>query len=189
MTATHQSNGSVTTGADRVLFWGIALSNAGFVAILALAAYWDHTIIWLHLFQSFQNVAIVLLAARRNRWAYFLGIASAAFWIYLTTFISNFAESGVANLGLSLHAGTIVRADQVIAVPAFIFQLSLILTCLIAYLRLAARPASDWLRFLGSLVGVVAYLIACIAVLQPRYLVMVPRLLHPHGLCYPCDLS
>jgi hypothetical protein len=189
MTATHDGGASVTTSVDRVLFWAIALSNAGFVAILALAAYWDHTIIWLHLFQSFQNVAIAVLAARRNRWGYFIGIASAAFWIYFATFISNFVESGFANLALSLHAGTIVGADQIIAVPAFIFQLVLILTCLIAYLRLSARPASDWLRFLGSIVGVVAYLIASMAVFQPRYLVMVPRLLHPHGLCYPCDFS
>jgi hypothetical protein len=188
MTVTHHDQATVLKW-DRIIFWAIALSNAGFVAILALAAYWDHTIIWLHLFQSFQNVAIVVLAARHNRWAYFLGITSAAFWIYLTTFITNFSESGFVNLALSLHSGTLTRADQIIAVPAVAFQLALILTCLIAYLRLAARPASDWLRFLGSLIGVVAYLIASIAVLQPRYLAMVPRLLHPHGLCYPCDLS
>jgi hypothetical protein len=177
----------MTRDSDRALFWAIALSSAGFIAILALAAYWDHTIIWLHLFQSFQNVAIVTLAARRNRWGYFFGIATAALWIYIATFISNFVESGFVNLALSFDAGALIRADQVIAVPAFVFQLVLMLTCAIGYLRLVSRPASDWFRFLSSLIGALAYLLACFAVFQPRYLTMVPRLLHPHGFCMPCE--
>lgn len=189
MAVTHHDQAPDATGFDRFLFWVIAASNAGFIAILALAAYGDHTIIWLHLFQSFQNVAIVALAARGNRWGYFLGIATAALWIYIATFISNFVESGFVNLALSLHAGSLVNADQVIAVPAFVFQLVLMLACMAAYLRLASRPASDWFRFLVSLIAAVAYLLACFAVFQPRYLAMVPRLLHPHGLCYPCDFS
>lgn len=177
------------SGPDRILFSLIALSCAGFVVILGIAAYWDHTIIWLHLFQSFQSVAIVALAARRNRWGYLFGIGTAAFWIYATTFISNFAESGFVNLARSIRSGALVAPDQLIAVPAFLFQLALLVTCIIAYLRLAKRPASDWLRLLVSVAGAIAYLLASFALFQPRYLAMAPRLLHPHGFCYPCDFS
>jgi hypothetical protein len=189
MTVSRAGDLSGTSGPDRLLLWLVALSCAGFVFILGLAAYWDHTIIWLHLFQSFQSVAIVALAARRNRWGYFFGIGTAAFWIYAATFISNFAESGFVNLARSIRSGGLVAADQVIAVPAFLFQLILLITCIIAYFRLARRPASDWLRLLVSVAGAIAYLLASFALFQPRYLAMVPRLLHPHGICYPCNFS
>jgi len=180
MTATHAGQ-AVAVERNRLLFWAIALSSATFVFILALAAYWDHTIIWLHLFQSFQYAAIVALAARRNLWGYLFGIAVAAFWIYIAAFVTNFVQSGFENLNITLRTAVVTRPDQLIAVLAFVSQLTLLFACAMGYLRLAVRPASDWIRFLASIVGAVAYLIVSFAVFQPRYLAMVPRLLHPHG--------
>jgi len=180
MAATHQEDGRAAIATDAVLFWLIALSSIAFIAILALAAYWDHTIIWLHLFQSFQYVAIVALAARCNRWGYFFGISVAAIWIYIASFVGNFVEGGFENLGLSIQAGAFIKPDQLIAVPAFLCQLVLLLACIMGYLRLAARPAFDVPRMLISLVGGLIYLLFCFALFQPRYLAMVPRLFHPH---------
>ena len=181
MSADHERPAS-TSAVDRLLFWAIALSSAAFIAILALAAYWDHTIIWLHLFQSFQYVAIIALAARENRWAYLWGIAIGAFWIYIGTFVTNFVESGFQNLVLTLHTGVVSRADQMIAVFAVASQLIIVAACLIAYFRLRRRPSSDWIRFVAAVAAAVSYLIASFALFQPRYLAMLPKLLHPHGI-------
>jgi hypothetical protein len=180
MSATHESGSTPASTVDGLLFWVIAVSSAAFVLILALAAYWDHTIIWLHLFQSFQYLAIVLLAARANRWAYLVGIAVGAFWTYVGTFVTNFVESGFENLGLTLRTGVLTRADQIIAVFALTSQLIIILACLIAYFRLNRRKSSDWLRFVVAIAAAISYLIASFALFQPRYLGMVPKLLHPH---------
>ena len=180
MTATHPGQ-AATVERSRFLFWAIALSSATFVFILALAAYWDHTIIWLHLFQSFQYATIVALAARRNLWGYLFGIAVAAFWIYIAAFVTNFVQSGLQNLEITVRTGVVTKPDQLIAVVAFASQLALLLACAAGYLRIALRPGSDWIRFLVSAGGAVSYLIVSFAVFQPRYLAMVPRLLHPHG--------
>jgi hypothetical protein len=160
----------------------IALACLGFVIVLGLAAYWDRSIVALHAFQSSQYVAIVILAAHRNRWAYFLGIAVASFWNYLTLFVNNFVLSGFRALETSIATGVLTRPDQIIAVFGFAFHLVLIVACVIAYLRLSGRSAADWGRLLVSLLGAVAYFAAIVALLQPRYLPMFPKLLHPHGL-------
>jgi hypothetical protein len=166
--------------ADRFVFWTIALSNAAFVAVLALAAYWEPEIVWLHLFQALSYGVIVLLAAQGNRWGYFLGIGVSAVWIYLTTFAGNFVESGFTNLGLSIQQGAVVRADQIIAVPAFLLQLTLMVACMLAYLRLPNRRASDLARLLVSLIAALSYLVALFALFEPKFLYQLPMLLHPH---------
>lgn len=165
---------------DRSLFGAIALASAGFVLILALAAFFDHTIIVLHVFQALQYLLIVALAARGNRWGYFLAIAVGAFWNYLTLFVNSFVASGWRALMTSIHSGVLTKPDQIIAVFAFGFHLILIVAALAAYLRLPRRPAADWGRLAASFAGAICYFIAIVAAFQPRYLVMVPRLIHPH---------
>jgi uncharacterized membrane protein len=165
---------------DRFLFWVIALCCAGFVAILAFAAYWDHTIIILHALQSLQYVLIVALAARRNRWGYFLGIAVGGLWDYVTLFVNNFARSGFHAIVASLQAGVLIKPDQIIAAFGFVFHFILILACFLAYLRLQRRDATDWLRLLVSAAAGLAYFAIIVALSQPRYLTIFPRLLHPH---------
>lgn len=181
MTVMQASADSARIAVDRLLFWVIALSSAAFVLILVLAAYWDRTIIWLHLFQSLQYVAIVGSAARRNRWAYLLGMSVAAFWIYVGAFVTDFVESGLQSLEIGIRSGVLTKPDQVIAVFAAASQLLLMLACLGAYLRFRIHPIRDWLRASASLVFAVGYLLACFAFFQPRYLAMVPRLAHPHA--------
>ena len=81
---------------DRLLFWTIAVASAGFVFILGMAAFFDHSIIVLHIFQALQYLVIVALAARGNRLGYFMAIAVGAFWDYLVLFVNGFVASGWA---------------------------------------------------------------------------------------------
>jgi hypothetical protein len=176
MAVTHKD------GLDRFLFWMIAAGSADFVFILALSAYFDHSIIVLHFFQALQYLAIVALAARGNRWGYFIAIAVSAFWNYGATFVNSFVESGWRALMTSVHSGVLTKPDQIIAVFALGFHLLIIIAAAAAYFRLERRYASDWGRLAASFAGAVGYFIGIVALFQPRYLVMVPRLLHPHSL-------
>jgi hypothetical protein len=165
---------------DRLLFWTIAVASTGVVLILGLAAFFDHSIIVLHAFQALQYLLIIALTARRNRWGYFIALAVGAFWDYLVLFVNSFAASGWRALMATIHSGVLTKPDQIIAVFAFAFHLILIAAALAAYLRLPRRPAGDWGRLAASLAGAVCYFTAIVAAFQPRYLVMVPRLIHPH---------
>ena len=48
--------------------------------------------------------------------------------------------------------------------------------------RLSHKSLADLAAWLATLVGQSRYLAAIIALFQPRYLSLFPRLLHPHGL-------
>ncbi|MGE5624158.1 MAG: hypothetical protein ACM3ZT_01265 [Bacillota bacterium] len=72
----------------------IAACCGVFIAILAVSAWWDPGIRWLHTFQALLYVATAMLALRRNRWGYFLGIATAGFWNYSVLFLNNFFHAG-----------------------------------------------------------------------------------------------
>jgi hypothetical protein len=170
------------TRIDRILFWAIALSCAGFVFILAIAAFWDHSIIVLHAFQAMQYLVIVILGARRNRWGYFAAIAVGSLWNYVALFVNSFVESGWRALTVTIETGTITRPDQIIAVVAFAFHLALIVAAVLGYLRLSNRTASDAARLAISFTGAVGYFAIIVALFQPRYLPLFGRLLHPHGL-------
>jgi hypothetical protein len=168
--------------AGGALKWAIYLSSAGFIVILALAALWDHSIAWLHLFQALMYVAVIWFAARSSRWGYFLGISIAAFWNYGALFVNNFFRSGLRALEASFQTGALTRPDQMIAVFAVLMHLVLIAACLLAYLRLERRSAGDLARFAAAFLVSTAYFAASMALFQPRYLSLFPRMLHPHGL-------
>ena len=168
--------------AGRILLACIAGSSCGFVAILALSAAMDHRIVWLHLFQALQYVAVIALAARRSRWGYFLGISIAVFWNYLVLFVNHFFESGMRALVDSIAHGAIERPDQMIAVFAFLFHLVLIGASAAAYFRLHSRSTADLGRLVLVFIGALLYFAAIVAVLQPLYLPMFGSLLHPHAI-------
>jgi hypothetical protein len=51
----------------RFLDGAIIAAAIGFIAILALSAVFDHTIIWLHVFQALMYVVVIALVLRRDR--------------------------------------------------------------------------------------------------------------------------
>jgi hypothetical protein len=160
----------------------ICFGAAGFIAILGLAAALDPTIRLLHLFQALMYVAVIVLIARGSRWGLFLGFSIAAFWNYTTIFVNSFFRNGVDALSASFDQGRIVQPDKIIAVFAVLFHCAMIAGCLAAYLRLSHKSWGDFAAWLATLIGQGCYFAAIVALFQPRYLSLFPRLLHPHGL-------
>src|SRR4029077_2691928 len=166
----------------RLLNYLIWIGAAGFIVILALSAAFDPTIRLLHIFQAMMYVAIIVLIARGSRWGLFLGISVAMFWNYGAMFVNSFFRNGVDALSASFAEGRVVHADKIIAVFAVFFNFAIIAGCLAIYLRLSRKSWADLAAWLATLVGQGCYFAAIIALFQPRYLSLFPRLLHPHGL-------
>jgi hypothetical protein len=159
----------------------IVTGALGFIAILALAAVFDHSIIWLHAFQALMYVAVIALVLARNRLGYFLGLSIAGFWNYLNLFVTNFFVSGLNELKALIATGKLSKPDQLIAVAAVTFHVLMIAGCLILMIRTWRKTGPDLLRLVATFVASTAYFVAIVALLQPRYLSLFPRALHPHA--------
>jgi hypothetical protein len=166
----------------RFLDGAIIVAASGFIAILALAAVFDHTIILLHALQALMYLAIIGLILARNRWAYFIAIAIAGFWNYASLFVNTFFMSGVRALRQSIATGRLSHPDQIIAVAAVAFHFVMIAAALILIVQTSKRAGADLLRLAAAFVVFTGYFAAIIAFSQPRYLDLFPRALHPHGL-------
>jgi hypothetical protein len=164
-------------GPESLLLTGAAV----FVFILWLSAYFDASIRWLHFFQAWMYIVAVVIGLRRNRWGYFIGISAAGFWDYANLFVTTFFKNGLIELARWIETGRLARADQFIAVPAWIGNLLVFSGCLWAYWRLRQRSAADGLRFLAAFAITTGFFALIIAIFQPRYLALFPRLLHPHA--------
>jgi hypothetical protein len=157
----------------------IAAAAAGFIAILAIAAYWDRSIVWLHTFQSLMYFATIFLVLRHKRAGYFLGFSIAAFWNYCQFFVTGFLRSGLEQGSMLLHTGALPRPDQFISVPAVILHFAMIVCCVAAYLGLKRKSATDLVWLIVIFAASTAYFAGDMALTQPRYLTMFPRALHP----------
>jgi hypothetical protein len=162
--------------------WVTYVGCAGFIAVLAISAWFDHTIVWLHLFQALMYVAVIALIARDSRWGAFLGVSIAGLWNYTNLFVTTFFRSGLQAVGQSLDQGRIVHPDQIVAVGAISFHFLVIGGCVAAYLRMSRRPLADAAGFAAVAAGSTAYFAAIMALFQPRYLPLFARMLHPHAL-------
>ena len=169
----------------KFLDWAIIVSATGFIAILALAAVFDHTIIWLHAFQALMYLAVIGLVAARNRWGYFIAIAIAGLWNYLNLFVTTFFMSGVHALQQSIATGHLTHPDQLIAVAAVAFHFVMVIAALILIVRTSSKAGQDVMRLAVAFVVFTSYFCVIIALAQPRYLQLLPRMLHPHGLFEP----
>lgn len=162
--------------------WLILVGASVFILVLALSAAFEADIRWLHFFQAWMYLAAIFLSLRANRWGYFIGISAAGLWDYANVVATTFFFNGLQELSHWMHTGQVARPDQLIAVPAWFANLLVVVGCLWAYLRLPSRPVADVGRFLLAFVLTTGFFIADIAIFQPRYLFIFPRLLHPHML-------
>lgn len=151
-----------------------------FIAVLALSAVWDPTIRWLHFFQAWMYLATIVLAMRRSRWGYFIGISVAAFWDYINLFVTTFFRNGLEQLAHYVKTGHLNRPDLLIAVPAWLANAAVIAGCVWAYGRVRPKGLADTQRLLLAFAATFAFFALDIAVCQPRYLGLFPHLIHPH---------
>ena len=157
--------------------WQItAACSVVFIAVLAVAAYWDPTIRVLHVFESLPYFAAAVLCLRHNKFGYALGVVSGAFWLWMAGFLTNFVSNGFERLLMLIRTGTVDRFDILIAVPAAIAAGGLILFSFVGYSRLT-KSRSDILLFLAALVIVPTFFILIFAAFAPQYLGMFDRLL------------
>jgi len=158
----------------------IELGAAIFIGALALSAYWEPDIRWLHFFQAWMYIAAVVLIRRENRWGYFIGISAAGLWDYVNAFATTFLFSGLQQLSAWVHSGHLQRPDLLIALPAWFANLAVVVGCLWGYVRLKTKALSDAGRLVLTFALTTGFLALDMAVCQPRYLGIFPRLLHPH---------
>ena len=160
--------------------WLAVAGAAVFILLLAVSAWWEPDIRWLHLVQSAMYAATVFLVLRKNRWGYFIGIAAAGFWDWANVFATSFFYNGLEQVSRWFRTGQ-ARPDLLIAVPAWFSNLLVVVGCLWGYARLARKSRIDVARFAAALALTTAFFAADMAIFQPRYLAIFPRLLHPRA--------
>lgn len=156
------------------------IGGSGFILALGVSAFWEADIRWLHFFQAWMYVATIALSFRKCRWGHFIGISAAGFWGYVNIFATTFFFNGLEQLSQWVRTGHLARPDIFIAVPAWFSNFLVIIGCAWAYSRRPTKPLSDLGRFAISFALTSGFFAADMAMFQPRYLALFPRLLHPH---------
>jgi ABC-type Na+ efflux pump permease subunit len=153
-----------------------AACAAGFVCVLAIAAYWDPTIRMLHTAEAIPYVLAGALCLRRRTVGYALAVASGLFWLWTASFLTTFVRNGFERVAMLARTGHVDRPDVLIAAPAAILTGGLALFGAAAYIRHTSKRSRDILLFSGCLAGVAAFFLAIFALFAPRYLSMFPFL-------------
>jgi hypothetical protein len=151
-----------------------ALCAVAFIAILAIAAYWDPSIRVLHIFESFPYLLAAILCLRHARLGYAFGVVSGAFWLWTAGFRTTFIRNGFEQLGTLLRTGATHRADILIAVPAAFATAGLVVFSVIGYARIPNKSSRDLGYLLTAVVTVPLFFILIFAAFAPRYLAMFP---------------
>ena len=143
-----------------------------FVAILAVAAYWDSSIRVLHLVEAIPYLLAAALITRRRRFGYILGVACGAFWLWTAGFLTTFIKNGFERLASLMLTGHVDRWDIFIAVPAAVGTGGLVLFSAASYLRSVDKRLMDAVRFLGTFALVAGFFVLIFRLLAPQYLGM-----------------
>jgi len=150
-----------------------------FIFVLAVSAYWQTDIRWLHFFQAWMYVATITLALRHNRWGYFIGVSAAGLWDYTNIFATTFVFNGLEELSRWIRSGHLARPDLLIAIPAWLSNFLVVAGCVWGYSQQRSTRLGDLGKFLLSFALTTGFFALDMALFQPRYLGIFPRLLHP----------
>ena len=155
----------------------IVASSALFVAVLALSAYWDPSIRVLHVFEAVPYLVAALLAVRRSKIGYALGVAGGVFWLWSAGWLVTFVRNGFEMLAVLVRTGRMVRPDILIAVPAAVGTAGLVVFSVVGYSRLSNKSWRDVGVFAAALVFVPAFFVAIFAAFAPRFLIPLRHLI------------
>ena len=159
--------------------WLILVGASFFILVLAISAYWEADIRWLHFFQAWMYLATIVLSFRRSRWGYFIGLSAAGLWDYTNIFATTFLYNGLERLSEWIHTGHLQRPDLLIAIPAWLSNFAVIVGCVWGYLRLRDRSWSDAGKLVLTFALTTGFFALDMYLFQSRYLGIFPRLLHP----------
>jgi hypothetical protein len=159
--------------------WLILIGAGFFILVLAISATWEADIRWLHFFQAWMYLATIALGLRRNRWGYFIGFSAAGLWNYANLVATTFFFNGLEQLSRWVHTGHFARPDLLIAVPAWFSNLFVVVGCFLGYLLLPKKSRGDIAKFVVTFILTTGFFALDMAVFQPRYLGIFPRMLHP----------
>jgi len=148
--------------------------------MLLLSAVWDPSIRWLHFFQAWMYLAAIWLGLRKNRWGYFIGLSAAGFWVYCNLFVTTFFVNGLQQLALWARTGHLNRPDLLIAIPAWLANLLVVIGSAWGYCQEARKKVIDLGGFAIAFVLTTGFFALDMFLFQPRYLGLFPRLLRPH---------
>lgn len=154
----------------------VAAFSGGFIAVLAVAAYLDRSIRLLHFFESFPYLIAAALCLQNRKSGYALGIAAGAFWLLMGAVLTTFVWNGFQSLVTTLTTRHLDRPDTLIAVPAAISAVGLVIAAVWGYARLLHKKWSDVMVFASAMVLVTAWFVGIFAIFAPRYLDMFKRL-------------
>ena len=161
--------------------WLVLIGASVFILVLAISAFFEADICWLHFFQAWRYIVTIALSLQGNRWGYFVGISAAGFWDYANVFATTFFFNGLEELSHWVHTGHLARPDLFIAVPRPGSPICWsYIGCAWAYSRKPAKPRNDIIRFLVSCTLTTLFFAADMALFQPRYLGIFRRLLLAH---------
>jgi hypothetical protein len=151
------------------------LIGAGFfIVALFLSAVFDPTIRVLHALQALIYVAVMILTRSNNAWGFGAGCIVAAFWNYISLFVTTFVKAGLQQLWILLRTGELHRPDLLIAVVAGGGHVLLIIAWLAGFIRM--RPsARQWVQFVAGGVLAVAYFVVIIVTTGPQYIGLLKR--------------
>ena len=160
--------------------WFILVGGCFFILVLGISAFWEADIRWLHFFQAWMYIATIVLSLCASKWGYFIGLSAAGLWDYANIFVTTFFFNGLHELSQWIHTGRLERPDLLIGIPAWFSNLFVIIGCLWAYFRLSRKSLGDIGGFLLTFVLTTGFFALDMALFQPRYLGLFPRMLHPH---------
>ena len=89
----------------------ILFGGSVFVTVLAISAYWEKDIRWLHFFQAWMYIAAMALSVRCSRWGHFIGVSAAGLWDYANIFATTFFFNGLEQLSIWVRTGRLARPD------------------------------------------------------------------------------
>jgi len=159
--------------------WLILVGGCIFILMLAVSAYWEADIRWLHFFQAWMYVAAIVLSFRRSCWGYFIGLSVAGLWDYMNVFATTFLYNGLQKLSDWIHTGHLERPDLLIAIPAWLSNFLVVVGCIWGYSRLREKRRIDAAKLLLTFALATGFFALDMYIFQPRYLGIFPRLLHP----------
>jgi len=150
----------------------VAVCALVFVAILALAAYFDPSIRVLHIFEALPYLLAAVLCLRRIKFGYVLAAVSGAFWLWTAGCLTTFVRNGFERVVMLARTGAVDRVDILIAVPAALATGGLVLFSLLGYLDLSRKSWRDLWLLVVTLVLVPGFFVAIFFAFAPQYLGM-----------------